>query len=90
MIQMLLALRVPSELRESHLDFLNGVSTSLFIATSLRATPQDPVKALAGLSKQESGTLLLHSGYQGIRESLADKGITFEATEPGSYFNLKP
>lgn len=89
-LKLMLEMRVPSELRADHTDFVNGVSATLFIATALRATPEDPIKSLAALNFQESTISLLFSAFQNIRTSLSEKGVTYAASEPGSYFNLKP
>jgi hypothetical protein len=88
-IKLLLETRVPSELAESHVDFLNGISTTLFVASSLRASDTDPIKALAGLNSQLDATTLLFNSYRDIRESLADMGVTYATGETGMYFNLK-
>jgi hypothetical protein len=90
MLKLMLETRVPSQLREYHTQFTNGLSYTLFIATALRETPTDPIKALAGLNVQEMGTTLLFNGFTNIRSALSEKGITYVASEPGSYFNLKP
>jgi hypothetical protein len=90
MLKSMLEIRVPSEFREAHVEFTNGLSYTLFIASALRETPTDPIKALAGLNVQEAGTTLLFNGFTHIRSALSDEGITYLPQETGSYFNLKP
>ena len=87
MISAMLALSVPKPLEQYHLDLLNGLSRSLYIAQGLRATEKDPMQALVALGTYAPAKNTINTALQGLNVYFRSYGVLFSAGEPGAAFS---
>lgn len=79
----------PQSVSQYHLALVNGASYMIFISTALQASQTDPLRALNGLKLYSTAYPLILQNMIAIRAILGLAGITYNASEGGSFFNLK-
>lgn len=77
-VTQLLALSVPSTLKQQHIDLINGFSTMKFVGESLRDSEKDPLKGIIGTNTYLEGTAQIVNALKDMRDTLATKGVTFD------------
>lgn len=87
-LSQLLALSVPKNLVGYHISMLNGMSSLIFVDSSLSRVESDPLSSLVGLSEYQNSITYLSNGVQGLKDFFTISGISFKSSEGGSYFRL--
>ena len=85
----LLSTPVPPSVSPYHLALVNGASYMVFISSALQSAEKDPLHALAGLKMYSTAFPLILENLVNVRLALASAGITYNASEGGSFFNPK-
>ena len=85
----LLNTSAPQSVSQYHLALVNGASYMIFISSALQASQTDPFRALNGLKLYSTAYPLILQNMIAVRATLGLAGITYSASEGGSFFNLK-
>jgi hypothetical protein len=87
MIQKLLAVSVPKNISNFHIDLVNSISSILFVSEQLRNVQGDPMQSVVSLSEYTSAQDMMRTALLNIKNYFNNSGITFSATEPGNLFS---
>ena len=71
----------PKPLAQYHLDLINGLSTQIFNAESLRTSDKDPLRGLAAVSLEVSGLKSVYTALGEMQTYFSSIGITFSAEQ---------
>lgn len=89
MRQALLKVPVPEPMVDTHLKFINAISSLIFASQSFQKLYSDPVVALQGIKQFEKGAQDSFDAMSDIHHMLITNNFTFEATEGGIFFIKK-
>lgn len=73
----LLGTPVPSTIKQSHLDLINGFSTMKFVAESFKESKKDPLRGLIGTNTYIQGVQTIVNAINGIKTDLENRNIQF-------------
>jgi len=76
-VSKLLITPVPQILAQYHLDLINGLSSQIFNARSLRNSDKDPLTGLAAIGMEIKSLKSIANAIAGMQNIFAEKGITF-------------
>jgi hypothetical protein len=82
----LITTEVPASLVQTHVNLINGMKISLFVAQSFRKSGNDPVLGLQATSQYLEGARKLFDSFLSIREKIGLMGIEYQSGEGGIFF----
>lgn len=88
-ISALLKTRVPQNMTDMHLNFINATSKFLFVAESLRHADTDSLRALQGASLELEAGESLFNAFKDLTSYFKSVDISFDLNEAGSMFTPK-
>lgn len=83
-----ISMPVPEALVEEHLAFMNATEALLLNIHSMRIALEDPLFTLGRLRSFEPAKEELTNALKSMYTMFKSEGVTFEKTEPGSFFYL--
>ncbi len=82
----LTTIETPASLSQTHLDLINGMKISLFVAQSFRKSGADPVLGLQATSQYLEGARKLFDAFLSVRQKISLMGIQYQQNEGGIFF----
>jgi hypothetical protein len=88
-VSKLLTTPVPQVLAQYHLDLINGLSSQVFNARSLRNSDKDPLTGLAAIGMEIKNLKSIANAIAGMQNVFTEQGITFVLPASGSVLQSK-
>lgn len=86
-IAALINTEVPYEFSPYHLNLINGLSRSKYVAEGLRQIETDPTLSLYSLNGYVGSKEEIYNAFIGIKNLLIKSGVAYEPTESGMLFS---